>query len=51
MARKLVSLAQYEMQAAANKGGAKEMYNNSGWSSRAICKARFNPIWRQPTTP
>ena len=32
MARKLVSLAQYEMQAAANKGGAKEMYNNSGWS-------------------
>ena len=32
MARKLVSLAQYEMQAAAHKGGAKEMYNNSGWS-------------------
>jgi len=32
MARKLVSLAQYEMQAAASKGGAREMYNNSGWS-------------------
>ena len=32
MARKLVSLAQYEMQAAANKGGAKERYNNGGWS-------------------
>ena len=23
----------------------------NGWSSRAICKALFNPIWRQPTTP
>ena len=31
MARKLVSLAQYEKQAA-EQGGARKMYNNSGWS-------------------
>lgn len=32
MARKLVSLAQYEKQAA-EQGGARKMYNNSGWST------------------
>ena len=31
MARKLVSMAQYENQAA-EQGGARKMYNNSGWS-------------------
>ena len=31
MARKLVSLADYNKQAA-EQGGARKMYNNSGWS-------------------